>query len=123
MILLNFSNPFRQVQLAQAATILQEPIDRVVNFQFQIDSDVEILPQFLKLMATLPLSDAELKSELVAVVLPGQNYLAVLVIAYLHGRMGYFPPIFRTRLTALGLQLIHEVAELLDTQSVEDAAK
>ena len=81
------------------------------------------MPQFLKLMAKLPLDDAELKREPVAVVLPGQNYLAVLVMAYSHGRMGYFPPIFRTRLTTLGILPNQEVAELLNPQTVEDAAK
>jgi hypothetical protein len=123
MILLNFSTPFRSVQLAQAETLLHEPIDRVVNFLCQVDSDMEILPQFYPLMAKLPLNDAELISEPVVVVLPAQNYLAVLVMAYLHGRMGYFPPVIRTRLKTLGLLPLHEAAELLDPQAVEDAAK
>jgi hypothetical protein len=123
MILLNFSTPFRQVQLAQAEILLREPIDRVVNFPCHVDSDMEILPQFYTLMAKLPLNDAELKSEPVVVVLPAQNYLAVLVMAYLHGRMGYFPPIIRTRLKTFGLLPLHEAAELLDPQAVEDAPK
>jgi hypothetical protein len=122
MILLNFSSPFKQGQLAHVETILHEPIDRVINYQCKIDSDLEILPQILTFMAKLPASDAELKSEPVAVVLPDQNYLAVLVMAYLHGILGYFPPIFRTRLATIGIMPIHEVVELLNPQAVEDAA-
>jgi hypothetical protein len=123
MILLNFSTTFKSIQLAQAEILLHEPIDRVVNFPCQVDSDTEILPQFNKLMAKLPLNDAELKREPLVVVLPAQNYLAVLVIAYLHGRMGYFPQVIRTRLKATGLLPLHEAAELLDPQAVDDVAK
>jgi hypothetical protein len=73
-------------------------------------------------MVKFPVSDVELKSEPVAVVLPDQNYLAVLVMAYLHGIQSYFPPIFRTRLATIAIMPIHEVAELLNPQAVEDAA-
>ena len=123
MILLNFSSPFKSVQRAQVEALLHESIDRVVNFHCQVDSDMEILPQFYPMMAKLPLNDAELKDEPVVVVLPAQNYLAVLVMAYLHGRMGYFPPVIRTRLGTTGFLPIHEVAELLDPQAVEDTVK
>jgi hypothetical protein len=123
MILLNFSSPFKKDQLPQVELILQEPIDRVVNYPCKVDSDMEILPQILEFMAKLPIGEAELRNEPVAVVLPVQNYQAVLVIAYLHGILGYFPPIFRTRLATIGIMPIHEAAELLNPQAVEDAAK
>lgn len=123
MILLNFSAPFKPIQIQQAESCLHETIDRIIEFQIPLDVDQTVLKQFEARIRKFPLSDEELRGEPIVVCLPSQNYLAVLVLAYLGGRMGYLPPIFRTRMMSMGILPIHEVVEMLDPQAVLDGAK
>jgi len=57
------------------------------------------------------------------VVLPSLNFIAAALLAELHGRMGYFPPIVRTRPVADVLPRRYEVAEILDLQSIREQAR
>ena len=120
MILINFGAPFKQIQISQAEAFLHEPITRVVNLPFNVDSDQEVLSQFKKTLGKLKLSNVELRAEPVVVNLPQQNYLSVMVLAELHARMGYFPPVIRTRMKSSGILPYHEVAEVIDLQWIED---
>ena len=123
MILINFSSPLGQDQLKQAESLLREPVDQVINFSFQLDSDQLILPQFKSVMKKFPLSVEEVRNEPVAVILPSANYLAALILAELHAWMDYFPTILRIRIQPYSLPPRHEVAELLDLQETEDSAR
>lgn len=120
MILINFGAAFRPLQISQAEAFLHEPITQVIDLSISVDPDQEMLPQFKKRMAKLKLSNLDLRAEPVVVNLPQQNYLAVMVLAELHARMGYFPCIIRTRMKASGILPYYEVAEVIDLQTIED---
>jgi hypothetical protein len=120
MILINFGAPFRPLQISQAEACLHEKITRVVDLSLNVDPDKEMLAQFNKSMGKLNLSNADLGAEPVVVNLPQQNYLAVMVLAELHARMGYFPCIIRTRMKSSGILPYYEVAEVIDLQAIED---
>jgi len=120
MILNNFGAPFKPLQISQAEAFLHEPITRVVDLRFDVDFDQEMLQQFKKTMGRLKLSHADLTAEPVVVNLPQDNFLAAMALAELHARMGYFPPIIRTRLRASGILPYYEVAEVIDLQAIED---
>ncbi len=120
MILINFGAPFKPLQISQAEACLHEPITNVINIPFNVDSDQEVLLQFKKNMGRLKLSKADLRAEPVVVNLPQQNYLSVMALAELHARMGYFPPIIRTRMKSSGILPYYEVAEVIDLQAIED---
>jgi hypothetical protein len=57
------------------------------------------------------------------VVLPSLNFIAALLLAELHGRMGYFPPVVRTRPVEGSLPRRFEVAEILDLQGRRETAR
>jgi hypothetical protein len=120
MIFLNFSTKFRQIQVKQVENLLHESIDRIIDVSLQVDSDIEMLPQFLKLTKNLRNISNDLRNDVLVVNLPSQPYLAALVLAELHGWIGYFPRILRTQLRSSGLLPVHEVIEILDLQAVED---
>lgn len=120
MILINFGAPFKPLQISQAEAFLYEPITRVVDLRFDVDFDQEMLQQFKKTMGRLKLTHADLTAEPVVVNLPQDNFLAAMALAELHARMGYFPPIIRTRLRASGILPYYEVAEVIDLQAIED---
>src|SRR5262245_61920180 len=56
------------------------------------------------------------------VSLPSLNSIVALVLAELHGRMGYFPALVRLRPMTESVPPQFEVAEILNLQAVRDAA-
>ena len=48
-------------------------------------------------------------------ILPSLNFIAALLLAELHGRMGYFPPVARTRPAAQRLQRLRPHAVIEET--------
>ena len=123
MILLNFSHPLTPNQQAQIETLTGQTVARVIDLPTQFDEQAPFAPQVSALMATVPLASAEWQGEPILVMLPSLNFIAALVLAEMHGRMGYFPPVARTRPVAGSIPRQYEVAEILDLQGVREAAR
>jgi hypothetical protein len=123
MLLLNFSHPITAAQRAQIETLTGTPITRLIEGMPQFDEQLPFTPQLQTLLAVIDLTPAQWQSEPILVVLPSLNFIAALLLAELHGRMGYFPPVVRTRPLADRLPRQFEVAELLDLQAVRELAR
>ena len=123
MILLNFSHPLTPEQLAQVESLAHSPVERLVNLPAQFSPAEPFEPQLQALLQGLPFTPDELQSLPLAVNLPSLNFIAALLLAELHGRMGYFPPVLRLRPVQGALPPRYEVAELLNLQGVRDAAR
>jgi hypothetical protein len=54
---------------------------------------------------------------------PALASAAAVVLAELHGRMGYFPPVVRMRPVPEALPPQYEVAEIINLQALRDAAR
>jgi hypothetical protein len=123
MILLNFSHPITAEQIAQAEGLTGQAVERVIDLPTHFDNEESFLPQFAALMAGLLLNAEELQTLPIVVNLPALNFIAGLVLAELHGRMGYFPPILRTRPVPGALPPRYEVVEILNLNQVREAAR
>jgi hypothetical protein len=123
MILLNFSHPITADQQSQIETLLKQKLERVIEIPVQFDPQQPYQPQLADLMARIPLTPQEFQSETILVNLPSFNAIAALLLAELHGRMGYFPPVERMRPVAGAVPPRFEAAEILNLQSVRDAAR
>ena len=123
MLILNFSHPLTPDQLAQVQSLTGQPVDPPINISVQFDNDQPYLPQLAMMLAQIPLSPVELQTVPLLVVLPALNTIAALLLAELHGRMGYFPAILRIRPVAGSTPPRFEVAEILNLQAVRDAAR
>ncbi|HEY9075258.1 MAG TPA: CRISPR-associated protein Csx15 [Anaerolineaceae bacterium] len=123
MLLLNFSHPLTPSQLTQVEAITHQPVEQVFNLPVSFDNAAPFLPQFAALMDTLPLTPDQLQTEPLLVNPPSLNFIAVLLLAELHGRMGYFPPMLRLRPIPDSLPPRYEVAEILNLQAVRDSAR
>ena len=123
MILLNFSHPLTPAQREQIESLTGQAIDRVVDLPVQFDPGDPFLPQLEALMKGLDIEPAELQGAPVLVNLPSLNFIAGLVLAELHGRMGYFPPALRLRPLAGSLPPRYEVAEVLNLNEVREQAR
>ncbi|MBI5842855.1 MAG: hypothetical protein HZB19_22410 [Chloroflexi bacterium] len=123
MILLNFSHPITPEQQEQIESLIGQKIERIHHLPVQFDHAQAYLPQLGQVMEKLTLSPQELQSAAILVNLPSFNAIAALVLAELHGRMGYFPPIVRMRPVEGAIPPRYEAAEILNLQTVRDAAR
>ena len=123
MILLNFSHPLSEAQRQQLAAQTSEPITRVIDAPAQFEPQQAFGPQLDALLARVELTPLQWQHEPLLVVPPSLNFIAVLLLAEIHGRMGYFPPCVRLRPVANALPPRYEVAEILNLQAVRDEAR
>lgn len=123
MILLNFSHPLTPAQLDEIERLIGQPVTEQVELPVQFENDAPFLPQLEALMERLTVDPARLQTEPVVVNLPSLNFIAALVLAEFHGRMGYFPPVLRMRPVPGSLPPRYEVAEVLPLQEVREAAR
>ena len=123
MILLNFSHPLISAHLAQVEALTGQPVERVAEIHTQIDPQQPLAPQAAALADQCGLTPAEWQSAPLLVNPPSLNFVAVALLAELHGRCGYFPAHLRLRPVAGSLPPQYEVAEILDLQAIRDTAR
>lgn len=123
MIILNFSHPIIPSQIEKIQALSKETIDQVIDIPVQFENDDNFLSQFQELMRQIPLSTDQWQTTPILINLPSLNFIAGLMVAELHGRMGYFPPILRTRLIKDSLPPRYEIAEIINLQQVRDNAR
>ena len=123
MILLNFSHPITSAQRAQIEALTGQAIAQSIDAMPHFDEQQPFTSQLQALMAQVALTPAQWQSEPLLVVLPSLNFIAAALLAELHGRMGYFPPVVRTRPVADVLPRRYEVAEILDLQGIRETAR
>ncbi len=123
MIVLNFSHPIPPNQQAQIQEQTGQLVERLINLPVQFDNQQDFVPQFESLINSLPLTPEELQTEQILVNLPSLNFISALLLAELHGRMGYFPPILRTRPIEGSLPPKYEIAEILNLQNQREQAR
>jgi hypothetical protein len=123
MILLNFSHPLTSDHLQQVETLTGQKVERVIEVHSQIDPQQPLVPQVMALADQAGLSPAEWQALPLLVNPPSLNFIAVGLLAELHGRCGYFPAHLRMRPVQGSLPARYEVAEVLDLQAVRDVAR
>lgn len=123
MILLNFSHPITAPQQGQIEALTGQSIVRTIAVATQFDEQQPFPPQVAALLAQIDLTPDQWQSEPILVVLPSLNFIAALLLAELHGRMGYFPPVVRTRPVADSVPRRYAVAEILDLQGIRESAR
>lgn len=121
MQILNFAHPITEAQLEQINTLAApQTVKRVLTIPVQFDPAQPFLPQLDTLLSTIPLSTEELQTLPILVNLPSLNSIAAMLLASLHGRMGYFPGILRLRSVPNQTPPIFEVAEIINLQALRD---
>jgi hypothetical protein len=123
MLLLNFSHPLTPAQRAQIEHLIDQPLVQVLNAPAQFNEQQPFTPQLSELLDAIELTPTQWQTEPILVVLPSLNFIAALLLAELHGRMGYFPTVVRTRPVADSVPRRYEVAELLNLQAVRELAR
>lgn len=123
MILLNFAHPITEDQRAQIEALTGRAITRMLSLMPHFDEQQPFVPQVAALLAQVDLTPAQWQTEPILVVLPSLNFIAAALLAELHGRMGYFPLVLRTRPILHAIPRQYEVAEILDLQTIREVAR
>jgi|SRR5581483_3451814 len=123
MHILNFSHPLTDMQVAQIEALAQLKMDsmREVRVQFEVSKD--FVPQVVEMVDSLDIPPDRWQKEVWLIVLPSLNFITAILLAELHGRMGRFPTIVRLRPVADMVVSTFEVAEIINLDSVRNAAR
>ncbi len=122
-ILINFSHPLSDEHLAALRAMIQQPVIRLIDAPAQLDVTRPFAEQVRGLVDGVGLTALEWQTAAILVNPPSLNAIAVTLLAELHGRMGYFPPVVRLRRVADALPPRFEVAEIINLQAVREAAR
>jgi len=123
MIILNFSHPLTESQLAKIKDLTRTDIDQVIEIPVQFDNQLAFKPQLEVLMQTLPLTASDFQTQEMLVNPPSLNFITAVLIAELHGRMGYFPALIRLRMVEGSLPPVFEVAEIMNLNQMREEAR
>jgi len=123
VIVLNFSHPLTPEQIGQIESLARQKMERVIEVAVHFDHHQPFGPQVVAAVDACGLSPTEWQTTPLVVVPPALNFIAVLLIAELHGRMGYFPPCVRLRPVEGAIPPRYEVAEVLDLQGQRESAR
>ena len=123
MIILNFSHPLTSEQLTQVETLTESPIGEVRGEMAKLDNALPFGQQVREIVERVGLSSDEWQTVPLVVNLPGYAPAVAVLLAELHGRMGYFPAIVRVRPVVGAVPRRFEVAEVLDLQAIRVEAR
>jgi hypothetical protein len=111
------------VHLKRIEELTGQTIQRVIELKTHFDDSFSFAEQIQALVASVGLSATEWQTAPLLINPPTLNVITALLLAELHGRCGYFPPVLRLRLIQGHLPPAYEVAEILDLQQVRDQAR
>jgi len=123
MLILNFAHPFTDAQRARLTELIGGPIERVVDVRTQFDQQMTFLESVKVLIEQVGLSPEQWQTTPLLVNPPSLSPIACLLLAELHGRMGYFPSIVRLRPVLNSTPPSFEVAEIVNLQTVREEAR
>jgi hypothetical protein len=123
MILVNFSHPMTGQQLQEAEAIIGGQVSRLVEVKVHLEQGLPFEDQVRTIVEQASLTSAEWQTAPVLVNPPSLSPITAALLAELHGRMGYFPPVLRLRPVAGMTPPRFEVAEVLRLQEIRDRAR
>lgn len=123
MLIINFSHSLTPAQLVQIEAHAKQLVTQVTEIPVQFDDQQDFEPQLQKLLAQLDLRPVARQGQGILLVLPALNWIAAMLVAEWHGRMGHFPSIVRLRPVPDQTPRVYEVAEIVDLQQLRDQAR
>ncbi|KKC28651.1 CRISPR-associated protein Csx15 [Caldanaerobacter subterraneus] len=123
MFLINFSHPLTENQIQKLEEKLGQKIERVVEIDAYIDQQKSLIPQIVELVDRVGFTPHEWQTVPFILNPPSLSISAVTLLAEVHGRCGYFPPVLRLRPIEGSLPLQFEVAEIISLHQVREEAR
>ena len=122
MIVINFTHPLTEAQNGQIEGLSGRTISRVIPIKCELAQERPFAPQIRDLVAQCDLSQEQWQTEPILINPPGLAPATAVLLAELHGRMGYFPPLIRIRPTPT-VPPVYELVEIVPLQEVRAEAR
>ena len=123
MLLLNFAHPLTPEQLSTIERLAGKPVTRFLQVPCQLELAQPLAPQISQLLDQVGLTSVAWQSEPVLLNPPSLGAIAAALLAELHGRMGYFPPLVRLCPEPGSVPPRFQVVELLNLNQVREEAR
>ena len=123
MIILNFTHPLPESETASVAELTGQVVEQTIDIKTNFDPERDFAPQVRALLDNINLTAAEWQTAPILINSPAQNVIAVILLAELHGRMGYFPPVLRLKPVPEATPPRFVVAEVINLQAIRDKAR
>jgi hypothetical protein len=123
MLILNYAHPITDDQRARIEALIDGPISEIRPIKTHINPAAPFEPQVIALADAAGLSGEEWSGAPLLINPPALNFVAVALLAELHGRMGYFPACLRLRPLEGSIPPRYEVAEVMNLQDIRHAAR
>ena len=123
MKILNFAHPLTDDQLQEIQALVGVKITAVLEIPSQISTETPLAPQIEKMLDSTGFTPQEWQTSTLLINLPSLSYSAAAVLAQLHGRMGYFPPVLRLHPLTAEIPLRYTVFEILNLQAMREQAR
>ena len=122
MLIVNFSHHLTDRQVEQIKALAKAPVEEVRTVLARLDQAEPLEPQITAIVDATGLSSEEWQTRPLLINPPGYAPAAFVLLAELHGRIGHFPSLIRLR-PKPGPVTSYEVAELLNLQTIREAAR
>lgn len=123
VILLNFAHPLTEDNIKVIKGLAKQSVLDIKNINAQIDPEGDVSAQVEDILNRAGLSSEQWQKTPIIINLPSLSYSAAIMLALLHGRMGYFPPILRMKPESGSIIPKFVVAEIINLQAVRDQAR
>jgi hypothetical protein len=123
VLVINFAHPMTESQIDRLKGLTGYEVAEVRDVPSQLDNERHFAPQITELVDAVGLSAEEWQTREILINPPAYAPAASILIAELHGRMGYFPTIIRIRPATGSTPLIFEVAEITNLQEIRSLAR
>jgi hypothetical protein len=121
--IINFTHPLTEEQLVAIEKMIGKKAAKVIQITFQIDVNRLLVEQVEARVEEVGLTGEEWQSLPLLINLPSLNYSTAVILALLHGRMGYFPATIRLRPVTGAIPPRFEVAEIVNLQEARERGR
>ena len=122
ILVLNFAHSLTAQQQAQIEELSNTTIESIITIPTLINEEELLEPQITQLIDAIDQSTHDWHKRDILINPPGYAPAAILLLAAIHGRIGHFPTLIRMR-PKHGSITTYEVIELLNLQTIRDAAR
>src|SRR5260370_11534085 len=122
ILVLNFTHPLTEQQRAQIEELAGATIEDVITVPTLVNEEEPLGQQITGLVDAIGLSSDDWRRRNILINPPGYTPAATLLLAEIHVRSGHFPTLLHMRPKHVSVTC-YEVVELLNLQTVRDAAR
>jgi hypothetical protein len=123
MHILNFAHPLTDIQKQQIEELTNQKIEAIKSIKVHFDAEKSYVDQTLDIVNRIGFSSDDWQKKQILINPPSFNAIACVLLAELHGRMGYFAPIIRLQQIPGVVPPEFEVAEIINLNAVRNNAR